>query len=79
MKTHTDIIKEEDLKKEVGTNRKSRKQKTKKPMTLEQQIIQQRCILKAVKAKLQGLINEKLVRQIQSLKAEQSKDEGGGK
>ena len=56
------------IKEEAGVSKKPRKQKSKKPMTLEQQIIQQRCILKAVKAKLQELINAKLVRQIQSLK-----------
>ena len=44
-------------------------------MTLEQQIIQQRCILKAVKAKLQGLMNQQLVQQIQYMKIEQKKKE----
>ena len=44
-------------------------------MTLEQRIVQQRCILKAVKAKLQGLINEKLEQQVRDLKAQQRKNE----
>ena len=79
MKTFTPIIKEEqgELVKvpETTDREKSKKAKIKKPMTLEQQIIQQRCILKAVKAKLQGLMNQQLVQQIQYMKIEQKKKE----
>jgi len=77
MNTFSPIIKEEQGEffkvPETTDRKKSKKAKTKKPMTLEKQIIQQRCILKAVKAKLQGLMNQQLVQQIQYMKIEQKK------
>ena len=79
MNTFSPIIKEEQGEffkvPETTDIKKFKKRKTKKPMTLEKQIIQQRCILKAVKAKLQGLMNQQLVQQIQYMKIEQKKKE----